>query len=483
MDEISVRELFRNSHDVQISAMTIQREESPLHLLLVYCSGLADVKQLNDYVLHHLQRMIETHSDIRNLNQYGPLRLQSVSSSPTADLLTAAVFEGSLVVFITDAEEQKLCYKLDIGNAPKRNPEESSTEVAVKGARDGFTEDITTNIALIRKRLRTASLCCEMTTVGRRSQSKVALLYVNDITDPALVEEARKRIAAITIDALNNSNQLESALADRPLSIFPQLDYVGRPDYVTEALMVGRMVILAEGSPNAIIAPVSLLSMLKTPEDLYLPYYFVSIERILRFVGFFVAVFLPGFWIALTSFNMDQLPFTLLATVAMARSGLPLPSTLEVYLVVILFELFREAGVRLPKTVGQTVAVVGGLIIGEMAVAAGITAPTMIVVVSVSTIAAFTLVNQSLNGTVTLLRFFVLTLTTLLGMFGFMLSFLCMIFYMTTLRSFGRSYITPVSPPVWNELLPALLRKPFVKNKTRPAELNTTDSTRQGEGQ
>ncbi|BFT70665.1 spore germination protein [Paenibacillus sp. P36] len=270
-------------------------------------------------------------------------------------------------------------------------------------------------------------------------------------------------------------------LADSSLSLFPLIDYIGRPDYVTESLMVGRFVFLADGSPNAIIAPVTFTEILKTPEDLYLPFQFVTLERLLRILGFIIGTLLPGFWIALSAFNVDQIPFSLLASAKINRSGLPMPSTLEAFLVVSIFEVFREAGIRLPKSVGQTVAVVGGLIIGDMSVKAGLTSPIMIVVVSISTVASFMLINQNLNGTATIFRFYVLLMSCFFGIFGFILSVICIVFYMSGLESFGIPYLTPMSPPLWKELIPAIARKPLSQMKKRPGFLQPKDATRQGD--
>ncbi|KRE64687.1 spore germination protein [Paenibacillus sp. Soil750] len=478
LEEHSIRRLFKNSQDVQIDNVLMNFRHSTHSVILIYCIGIADSKQINNYVLLHLEGMIELHPDEQSLECFGPLRLKKLNGNDNVDTLTADVFTGTLIIYL---EKSKTFYSLEIANAPKRNPEESASEVSVKGPRDGFTEDLTTNVALVRRRIKSATLCVEYFTVGRRSQTKVALLYVNDIANSDLIEEAKERLCKIDVDVLHNSSQLEVMLADSPISLFPLIDYIGRPDYVTESLMVGRFVFLADGSPNAIIAPVTFTEILKTPEDLYLPFQFVTLERLLRILGFIIGTLLPGFWVALSAFNIDQLPFSLVASAKVNRAGLPMPSTLEAFLVVSIFEVFREAGVRLPKSVGQTVAVVGGLIIGDMSVKAGLTSPIMIVVVSISTVASFMLINQNLNGTATIFRFYVLLMSCFFGIFGFILSVICIVFYMSGLESFGIPYLTPMSPPLWKELIPALVRKPLSQMKKRPGSLHPKDATRQGD--
>ncbi|TVX98991.1 spore germination protein [Paenibacillus cremeus] len=478
LEEHSIRQLFKNSHDVQINKVLMTFQKSSHSVILIYCTGLADHKQINNFVLLHLESMIELHPDEQSLDSFGPLRLRKLNKDDEIDTLTADVFTGTLIVYL---ENSRTFYSLGIVDAPKRNPEESASEVSIKGARDGFTEDLATNVALVRRRIKSATLCCEYFTIGRRSQTRVALLYVSDIANAELIQEAKARLSKIDVDVLHNSSQLEVLLADTSMSLFPLIDYIGRPDYVTESLMVGRFICLADGSPNAIIAPITFTEILKTPEDLYLPFQFVSLERLLRILGFFTGVLLPGFWIALSVFNIDQIPFSLLATAKINRAGLPMPSTLESFLIVLLFEVFREAGIRLPKSVGQTVAVVGGLIIGDMSVKAGITSPVMIVVVSISTVASFMLINQNLNGTATIFRFYVLLMSCLMGIFGFMLSFICIVFYMSALESFGIPYMSPLSPPIWKDMIPAIVRRPLYSMKKRPRMLQPKDATRQGD--
>jgi hypothetical protein len=205
-------------------------------------------------------------------------------------------------------------------------------------------------------------------------------------------------------------------------------------------------------------------------------------ERLLRAIGVMVAVFFPGFYIAITSFNFDQIPFPLLATIASIRLGLPLSGPMDFFLMLGLFELFREAGVRLPKAVGQTVAVIGGLIVGDAAIRAGITGPTTLVAVAISTMSMFTLVNQSLAGSVTLLRIAILIVSTTFGMFGFMISVIALALYLSTLESFGVPYLTPLSPPSLRDMFNAVKYKKWKIAKRRPSFLKPLDDTRKRGG-
>ncbi|SFE47089.1 GerA spore germination protein [Paenibacillus catalpae] len=368
----------------------------------------------------------------------------------------SSLYSGSVMAV---DEATRSVYSFDIAGIPGRQPEESTMELSVKGPRDGFVEGIATNIALIRRRLRTPDLYVEYFKIGNESQTEVSMMFMKSKAEASLVKEARKRLHAIHIEALYSSSELEELVSDRPNSLFPLVDYIGRPDYVVQSLMQGRVCLLVDGNPSVIILPGNLTLLIKSPEDAHLPYYYVSLERILRIIGFVLAICLPGFWIALSAYNTDQIPFTLLATVTNSRIGLPISATMEMFLMMGMFELFREAGVRLPRPVGQTVSVVGGLIIGDAAIRAGITSPTMLVAAAIAAVSTFTLVNQTLSGTVSILRFFVLILSSIFGIFGFFVGVFMILIYMCSLETFNQNYMQPLAPIKWRELITGLLQK------------------------
>ncbi len=218
--------------------------------------------------------------------------------------------------------------------------------------------------------------------------------------------------------------------------------------------------------------------VLKTAEDLHNSFLAVVFQRLLRVLGLVFALFLPGFWIALNTFHVDQLPLPFLATIFVSRLGLPISSTIEIFLMLVLFELFREAGTTLPKSVGQTLAVVGGLIIGDAAIRAGLTSPTMLVVVGLTVVSTFAITSQVLSGTISIMRIYVLILSAFLGMFGFCIGVISVILYLASLESFGLPYLSPLSPFSKKDFVSGLLAKPWMWRKRRPKTLHTIDSTR-----
>ncbi len=467
------RSLFRNCADVKMDKYDFGDAESPQSVHLIYCEGLADMQQINEYVLPRLESMLHHSKPGMEFDK----KLEITRIDKTEDMITRT-FSGQLIIYFS---KLNAAYALDIAAIPHRSPSESNTEISIKGPKDGFVEELTTNVALIRKRLRTNSLHYEQFSIGKRSNSKVALLYIEDIIQPKIVKEAKNRLKHINIDNLMGSSQLEKIISDYSFTLFPLFDYSGRPDYVADCLIHGRFAVIVDGAPHAIIGPANLTLLLRSPEDLYFPFYYSSLGMFLRLIGLLISLFLPGFWIALSSYNVEQIPYPLLATIAMSRIGLPFPGPLEAFLMLVMFELFREAGERLPKAVGQTISVVGGIVVGDAAIRAGFASTTLLVVAAITGVSSFTLVNPSLVGSVTVFRILVLICSSVLGMYGFILSTIVIVLYLSGLESFGVPYLAPLSPLTWKDFIAAVIRKPWNKINRRPEILHTEDSTRKGD--
>jgi len=485
MLEQQLRSFFAKSDDVIMKSSALGGEDAQNKVLLIYCEGMSNRGHLEQLVMPQLHALFANHLEFQGseLDVNTMLQLNEmtgINEPGFLQRLSVLVYRGELALFF---EQSQRLYTLDIASPPNRSPEESATETAIMGVRDGFIEDIRINIALIRKRLLTNSLCCEKFDIGRRSHTTVALLYLDDVINKDVLADVKSKLQRIDVDGLVSSAQLEESLSERKYPFFPLLNYAGRPDFIVESLLKGRFTLLVDGNPLALVAPANLFMILKSPEDLHFPFYYVAFERVLRIAGLIIAALLPGFWIALSAYNIEQLPFPLVATISSSRLGLPLSGPIDFILMIILFELFREAGMRLPKAVGQTVTVVGGLIVGDAAIRAGVTSPTTLMVTSVSTIAMFTLVNQSLSGTITVLRIIILFLSTLFGIFGFMLGLFGVVLYLSTLESFGIPYLAPVSPPTFKDIVAALFQKPWKFMKQRPDMLQTEDNTSHGDDQ
>ncbi|MBP3961479.1 spore germination protein [Paenibacillus lignilyticus] len=420
------------------------------HFTMMYSGGMIDTNLL--------QNLLGSDESRLQIDPEKSPLITRLEPGPEGKKLFESLFSGHVIIWKWESEH---FYAIDCSHQPGRSPEESTLELSVKGPRDGFVEEIVTNLALIRKRLRTPKMHAEWFTIGTESQTKICLLSMQGITSQSVIDEARTRLNGVHIAALHGAGELEDIISDRSIAFVPLIEYVGRPDFVVQSLMNGRIAILVDGSPAALIAPVNVSLLVKSPEDAYQPFYFVAFERTLRFISFFIAGTLPGFWLGLLAFNNDQIPFALLATVTMSRIGLPLSPQMELIMMMLMFEMFREAGVRLPRAVGQTVTVVGGLIVGDAAIRAGLTSPTMLVITAVTAVSTFTLVNQSLNGSVTVIRFYIIIAAAFLGLFGFFLSLFSVMLYYCTLESFGMPFLKPIAPFQFKKMLTAVWQLPW----------------------
>ncbi|KAA8756562.1 spore germination protein [Paenibacillus sp. UASWS1643] len=468
----SLKEQFNPCADVVIQTFPA-KDELDLPIIVLYCDGLTDAKQINQFIIPRLEEHSLFEEDLHP-KELG-LTLNPIEDLQDTDQLNLLLFSGQLLLIFGNGDQS--C-SLDIASIPGRNPEESAIESSVKGPRDGFTEELSVNIALIRKRMKTSSMCYEKYVKGGRTQTAIGLLYVKDIINPEILKEARENLDKIEVDGIIGTSVMERAVMGGIRSIFPLTDNTERPDYVVNSLLNGRFAVLIEGSPVAVIAPTTLFNQLKSPEDENTPFFIVTFERILRISGLLIACFFPAFYIGLTSFNVEQIPLPLLATIAGTRMGLPMPVTLEAFLMIFMFELFNEAGRRLPRALGQTVSVVGGLIIGDAAIRAGITSPTIIVTVAISVISSYILVNTVLSGATAHVRIGMLVISSILGLFGFMLGLFALLVHLVSLECYGVSYLSPVSPYIPGDFTQAVSMYPSMKRTKRPAALHTQDSTR-----
>ncbi|MFB5088232.1 spore germination protein [Psychrobacillus sp. PGGUH221] len=468
--------LFRHSADVLFQEYSFN--EHKVHFLT--CDAMVDQQLLNDVIVHRVQLVCE------NLNEesleealIAKLHIPEIKKVENEKEAISLIYKGYLLLYF---EEDNLLFSSNIAKKPNRNPEESRMEVLIKGPRDNFIEDISVNIALIRKRLPTNSLCVEKFELGKRSKTVVAILYFDDIASKDILNEIKEQLNKVDTDIVFSGEYLMEQV-NKSSKIFPRTDYTGRPDFAIQALVRGRFIILVDGVSYAVITPVNLFLLLKTGEDTEYPVAFSSFERVLRITGILIGLLLPAFWLALTTFHQNQLPFQLLTTVVQSNTGLPLPSALEMLLMLVMFELFREAGLRLPTVIGGTISVVGGLIIGDAAIRAGLTSPAMIVIIAISTISTFTLVNQSLVSAVSITRVLFILITSIFGLFGFFMALYFLVLYLSNIRVFGVPYMNIATDLSWSTIKKSLFRLSPKQYRKRPNVLDPQDQTREKEAE
>ncbi|WP_128896249.1 spore germination protein [Longirhabdus pacifica] len=463
-----MRDWFEKSNDVYFSTMYLAEKEQS-KVILLYCEGLVNMNKVEKQIIPALktlysntQFLADWEEQLLQLPLIGVEKIEKLKKQEVEE----QVYSGDLFV-IMDTVQQ--VYRFQVSNPPHRNPEESSTESSIRGPKDGFIEELIMNRALIRKRLKSNELRYEQFNLGKETKTKVGMLYIEGTASEDVVNKVREALHACDIEALYSSEQLGKIITNKKNTMIPMFGSTNRPDFVAESLLNGKVSLLIDGLPTALIVPINLFFLFKSAEDAHVGPY-VVLERSLRLFAFSIAVFLPGFWISLVTFHQDQLPFPMLATIAISREGVPLSAPLELFIMIMLFELFREAGMRLPSTLGPTLGVVGGIIIGDAAISAGVTSPMMLVIAGTTAVATYSLITHTLSGSVSIMRLYVFFFSSILGLFGFFISFLSIIIYLASLRSISVPFLSPISPLHHKNIPYTLFRLEWNKSSTMPSK-------------
>jgi spore germination protein KA len=339
--------------------------------------------------------------------------------------------------------------------------EQSDVEPVVRGPKESFVEVIPTNIGMIRRRIHSPNLVFEQIDLGCITETKICIVYIKGICSEELSNEVRMRIKKIKMDGILESSYIEEQIQDSRYSLFPQIRTTERPDSVAASLLEGRAAIIVDNTPVVMIAPGEFFSLLQSAEDYYNRYSFSSLVRLLRFFAFTLALILPAVYIAVVNYHQEMIPTSLLASIVASRSNVPLPAFLEALSMEITFEILREAGVRLPRQVGQAVSIVGALVIGQAAVQASIVSPLMVIVVALTGISSFCIPQYSLALPVRVMRFALMILAAMLGLFGVMIGILFLMMHLFSIESFGKPYMAPIGPLRASGLKDTVLRYPW----------------------
>ncbi len=458
--------------------------EPPLKAFVVFIGGLTDREMISDHLLKTvMQETIALPSSVRitkaNAQQLileQVLNLAETRSTSDVIELVNYVLEGNAALVLDGSATAIIA---GVRGEETRAIEAPESEPVVRGPKDGFVEGLDTNMSLIRRRLKTSRLKAETFEVGLLSKTKLGVCYVKGIANDKVVQEVRQRISRINIDNVGSSNYVEELISDEPISLFPLIQYTERPDKAVASMLEGRVVIMVDNSPFVVIVPATFVTLLQAAEDYYNNAVFATLVRLLRFVALNIALLLPALSVAAFSFHQELLPTPLLTTAAGARQDLPLPIVLEILLMELTFELLREAGVRLPRTIGQAISTVGGLVIGQAAVNAGFVSPISVIVVSVTAIATFVIPNYAAGTCIRILRFFLIIMAGILGGVGIMFGLMVILAHLCSLRSFGVPYLSPLAPLSPGDLKDTLVRVPWWGMLTRPRLFGAAEPVRE----
>lgn len=393
------------------------------------------------------------------------------------DALIQGLLQGDTIMAAEGAEAALVIATRKID---KRGIDQPGTEQVIRGPREGFVEPLGPNLALIRYRLQAPELRTRELTIGRRTRSKVVVCYMDGVTDPELLTEVDKRLRAIDIDAVLDSGYLEQFIEDNQWSPFPQVQYTERPDKVVANLLEGRIAILVDGSPMALIVPTVFNQFYQAVEDYTERFLQMSAIRMARLVALVFSLVFPSIYVSVISFNPELIPTEFAVAVAGGRAGVPWPAVVEVLIIEISMEVLREATIRLPQQVGGALSIVGVLVIGQAAVAAGFASPITVVIIALTTIGSFATPAYNAALALRLLRFPLIIIAGIFGLYGVMIGLILIANHLLSLRSFGVPYLSPLVPVSFEGMKDVLIRGPLWWMKRRPDFLKPRDPDRVG---
>ncbi|UII58644.1 spore germination protein (plasmid) [Cytobacillus spongiae] len=473
-----LKEVFGESADLVTRKLHPHPDVS---MVIVYMEGLAGSQQVQDSVIKSLldwfgtTKVIEDPGALISSISDTSLTIGDITQTDLFEEVFSNVLSGETAIFIQGYNQSIIAKTKD---PTKRNVGEPQTQSVVRGPQEGFTEDIRTNSTLIRRKIKNENVRLESKTVGRYTKTEINIMYINGIVNQTIVDEVRRRIDEIDIDSILESAYIEELIQDSTISPFPTIFNSERPDVVAAGMIEGRVAILVDGTPFVLLVPVVFPQFLQSSEDYYQRSDF-GLMRMLRYVAFFLALLSPSMFIAIKTFHQELIPTPLMITLAAQREGVPFPAFVEALIMELTFEILREAGIRMPKAVGQAISIVGALVIGQAAVEAGFVTPAMVIVVSITAISTFVFPAYNLAIAVRGLRFAFMILAASFGLYGVTVGLFLLVIHLCSLRSFGVPYMTPIAPYNKTDQKDAIFHLPLKWLTTRPRLINQANLTRQ----
>ncbi|RAK22283.1 spore germination protein KA [Anoxybacillus vitaminiphilus] len=448
---------------------------------VIYTDGLADKETVQNFILESL--LIDLRESFQKIDAENfflfikdcVLKAGEVKEISDFQKVYFHVLSGDTVILVDGIKKA-----LAVGTRgwQDRGVNEPSSQIVVRGPKDGFTETLRTNTALVRRRIRDKNLRIETKQIGKITKTDVCIMYIKGIVQDKIVDEVRQRLERIEIDGILESGYIEEYIQDETFTPFPTVYNTERPDIIAAALLEGKVAILVDGTPFALVVPALFVSFFQASEDYYQRFDISTFIRLLRYLAFFIALITPSFYIAVTTFHQEMLPTPLLISIMAQREGVPFPAFVEALLMELTFEILREAGTRMPRAVGQAISIVGALVIGEAAVQAGLVSPVMVIVVSITAISSFISPTFNMAISIRILRFLFMGLAASFGFFGIILGMIALVLHLTSLRSFGIPYMSPLAPFFLSGQKDSLIRMPRWMMLRRPSLINQTNIIR-----
>ena len=476
----TIKKMFSGSSDFIVREFYLGGE-SGIPCAFIYIDGLVDTSVVSDQILRSLMSDIRqgpSHeravTDIIIEIKNRRLTIGGITEAETPDELVMGCLDGNGGLLV-DGCKQALV--IECKGWEQRAVEEPKTESVIRGPREGFTENLRVNTSMLRRKVKNGNLVLDTLKLGRQTKTAICVAYLKNIADPALIEKIKYRLGLIQTDAILESGYVEQYIEDAPYSIFTTVGYSEKPDVVAAKLLEGRAAIFVDGTPFVLTAPMYFMEGFQASEDYYFRPYFVSMLRIFRAIAFALSILAPALYVALTTFHQELIPTPLLFTMAAATEGVPFPAVLEAAVMLIVFEILKEAGVRLPRPIGQAISIVGALVMGESAVSAGLIGAPMVIVVAIMAVSSFVVPFHANAGSI--IRFILLILSGIMGGFGIAMGLLFIMIHLASLKSFGLPYMAPFAPLRTSDLKDTFVRFPWPWMILRPKGLSKDNPQRQ----
>lgn len=464
-----VEQLFQNCDDIVKKEFSLNRIGEPVSVYMVYVDGLTDNNMLQEHVISPLQRFQpEEQGDVFQAFFHSEIDMADLKEETSFDNVINSILRGDTALFV---EGYAKVIIISSKKLPVRSIQESETEAVMRGPRDSFNESIRTCTALIRRRIKDPKCKVVQDKFGDRSRTDYALIYMEDLVPDGLVDQVKDQLAAYETDAIYDSGMMEHFMNQKWYSPFPIIQSTERPDKTASSILEGRVAIVVDNSPEVLLLPATFNTFFQASDDYYTQWSVATFARILRYIASILAIGLPGFYIAITSFHLEMLPTEMLLAIAQARSNITFPVVIEVLLMELEFELLREAGIRLPGPMGNTIGIVGGLIVGQAAVEAGLVSTIVVIVVALAALASFTIPNESFASAYRLLKFFLIIVSAIWGLYGFILGMLLLAIHLSGMTSYGVPYMVPAVSTgngYYESKKDFILRLPIYLMKRRP---------------
>ncbi|MBR5227667.1 MAG: spore germination protein [Clostridia bacterium] len=459
-----LKKKFKECADLVVRPITDKKSEN-LDIYIFYFNNLVNIEIVDIDILRPICTNLKNLKNKKDLHDFiisGNVYHAEISSLSNINEICDKLYDGNFVIVCEDE-----AYIFDAKKYEKRSIGDASVEASVKGAKDSFIEIAATNLSLVRRRIRSNKFKSEQFEVGSEAKVKIYMVYMEGVVNDEVLSNVREKINIIQVNAITSPSAFEENICERNKSIFPQLEYTERPDKFCSCIIEGKVGIFVDGIPIGYIAPGLFNMLMQDPEEYSISPTMANIKRLLRYIALFISLLLAGFYVAITTFHPEMLPTKLVMSIVRSKQDVPFQTYTEVIIMLIAFEMILEAGARLPKNIGQTISIIGGLIIGDAAVVAKLVSPAVVVVVAAVGVSGFIIPNQDLTNAIRICRFGLVILASIAGFFGLSFGIAMVLLYLASYESFGHPYMKPFVAGNYNQMTKDTFIRGSLNNKKK----------------